>query len=209
MKEAIQNIHNISEYQEHIAGTSNFLAPSKEHKVPIVGFRDNKGIKDYLVRATLPKIDNAGGSEPCGKGTCQVCDHIITTNTFTTKACWEVFKIQSGPLKCNSEKVLYLLWCKICDDNPYVGKAKTKFCFRFNNFKSKNWSFRKGKQNVLQKRFHSYYVQDCHKDIDDWEVTLLEKCETHKQFNERETFWQYKLKTLYPHGLNEKQEYLF
>ena len=28
---------------------------------------------DYLVRAALPKIDNAGGSEPCGKGTRQVC----------------------------------------------------------------------------------------------------------------------------------------
>ena len=31
-------------------------------------------------------------------------NYIITTNTFTTKACGEVFKIQSGPLNCNSEK---------------------------------------------------------------------------------------------------------
>ena len=90
------------------------LAPDKEHKkvfseVPIVRFRNGKSLKDYLVRAALPKMDNAGGSEPCGKGTCQVCDHIITTNTFTTKACGEVFKIQSGSLNCNSEKVFYLL----------------------------------------------------------------------------------------------------
>ena len=118
-----------------------------------MGFRNGKSIKDYLVRAALPKTDNAGCSEPCRKGTCQVCDHIITTNTFTTKACGKVFKIQSGPLNCNSEKVLYLLRCKICDDTPYVGKAKTKFRFRFNNYKSKHPSFRKGKQNVLQKRF--------------------------------------------------------
>ena len=48
---------------------------------------------------------SAGGSEPCGKGTCQVCEHIITANTFTTKACGEVFKTQSGPLKSNSENV--------------------------------------------------------------------------------------------------------
>ena len=39
-----------------------------------------------------------------------------------------------------------------CDDTPYVGKAKTKFCLRFNSYKSKHRSFRKGKQNVLQKR---------------------------------------------------------
>ena len=45
--------------------------------------------------------------------------------------------------------------------------------------------------------------------IDDWGFTLFEKCETHKQVKERETFWQHKLKTFYPHGLNEKEEYLF
>ena len=159
------------------------LAPDKEHKevfpeVPIVGFRNGKGLKDYLARAALPKMDNAGGSEPCGKGTCQVCDHIITTNTFTTKAYGEEFKIQSGALNCNSEKVLFLPRCKICDDIPYVGKAKTKFRVRFNNYKSKHRPFRKGKQNVPQKRFHSHYIQDCHRAIDDWEVTLSEKCET-------------------------------
>ena len=101
------------------------------------------------------------------EGTCQVCDHITTTKTFTTKACLEAFKIQSGTLNCNSEKVLYLLRCKIFYDTPYVGKAKTKFRLRFNNYKSKHWSFRKGKQNVPQKHFHLHYVQDCHKGIDD------------------------------------------
>ena len=104
----------------------------------------------------MPKTDNAGGSEPFWKGTCQVCDHTIATNTFTTKACGKVFKIQSGSLNCNSEKVLYLLRCKICDDTPYVGKAKTKFRLWFNNYKSKHRSFRKRKENVPQKRFHLY-----------------------------------------------------
>ena len=56
------------------------------------------------MRATFPKIDNAGGSEPCGKVSCQVCHNIITTSTFTTKACGDVFEIQSGPHNCNSEK---------------------------------------------------------------------------------------------------------
>ena len=185
-----QNVRSILEELQIL------LAPDKGHKkvfpeVPIVGFRNGKSLKDYLVTAVLPKMDNAGCSEPHGKGTCQVCDHIITTNTFTTKACGKVFKIQSGPLHRNSEKVLYLLRCKICDDTSYVGKAKAKFCFWFNNYKSKHQSFRKGKQNVPQKHFHSHYIQDCHRAIDDWEVTLFEKCETHKQLKERETFWQH------------------
>ena len=45
--------------------------------------------------------------------------------------------------------------------------------------------------------------------IGDWKVTLFEKCETHKQLKKKEMFWQHKLKTLYPLGLNEKEEYLF
>ena len=124
---------------------------------------------------------NAGGCETCGKGTYQVCDHIITTNTFTTKAHGEVFEIQSGTLNCNSEKALYSLRCKICDDTTYARKAKTKFSLWFNNCQSKQESFRKGKQNVPQKRFYSHYIQGCHRVIDDWEVTLFEKCETNKQ----------------------------
>ena len=58
------------------------------------------------MREVLPKMNNAGGSEPCGKSTCQKYDHFITTNFFTTKACGEAFKIQTL-------KVLYLLRSKI------------------------------------------------------------------------------------------------
>ena len=118
------------------------LAPDKEHKkefpdVPVVGFRNGKSLKDYLVRATIPKANETGRCEPCGKKTCLVCNSIRTTTTFTTEACREIFKIQSGPLNCNSEKVLYLLKCKVCGEAPYVGKAKTRFRYRFNNYKSK------------------------------------------------------------------------
>ena len=62
-----------------------------------------------------------------GKKTCLVCNSIRTTTTFTTEACGEVFKIQSGPLNCNPEKVLCLLKCKVSGEAPYVGKANTKF----------------------------------------------------------------------------------
>lgn len=59
----------------------------------IVGFHNGKSLKDYLVRAASPKISNIGGSESCGSGICQVFDYLMTTNTFATNACGEVFKI--------------------------------------------------------------------------------------------------------------------
>ena len=136
-----QNITNILQ-ELHL-----LLAPAKEHKkvfpnVPVVGFRNGKSLKDYLVRAALPKTNETGRYKPCGKKTCLVCNSIRTTTTFTTEACGEIFKIQSGPLNCNSEKVLYLLKLKVCGEAPYVGKAKAKFRCRFNNYKSKHRAFR-------------------------------------------------------------------
>ena len=89
------------------------LAPDEEHKnvfpvVPVVGFWKGKNLVDYLVRA-----NEIGRCEPCGKKTCLVSNSIKTTATFTKKACGENFEIQSGPLNCNWEKVLYLLKCKV------------------------------------------------------------------------------------------------
>lgn len=89
----------------------------------------------------------------------------MRTDTFTTKGCGKVFKIQSGPWY--SEKVLYILRCKVSDGTPSVGKAKADFCLRFDKHKSKHRSIRKEKQNVPQKHFYSRCVQDCHKGLDD------------------------------------------
>ena len=136
--------------------------------MPVVGFWNGKSLEGYLVRAKLPKLGESGRCEPCGKKTCLVCDSISTTTTFTTKACQETFKIQKGPLNWDSEKVLYLLKYKACGGAPYVGKAKTKFRCRFNNYKSKHRAFRKGNQKVAQKRCHAHYCLDGNSGIDDF-----------------------------------------
>ena len=161
---AFQNVRSIME-EQHI-----LLTPNKEHKkafpdVPVVGFRNGKSLKDYLVTAKLSKLEESGKYEPCGQKACLVCDSISTTATFTTEACQQTFKIQKGPLNCDSANVLYLLKCKVCGEVLYVGKAKTKFRYRFNNYKSKHRAFRKGNQNVPEKRFHAHYCLDGHSGI--------------------------------------------
>ena len=121
-----QNIRNILQ-QLHI-----LLTPGKEHKkvfqdIPVVRFHDGKSLEDYLVRAKLPNVEITGKSESCSKENCHVCDFICNTDTFTTKACGETFKIKSWALNCNSKKVVYLLKCRIFGEACYVVKAKTKF----------------------------------------------------------------------------------
>ena len=75
----------------------------------------------------------------------------------------------------------------------YVGKAKTKFRARFNNYKSAHRSYRK-KRKVSQQRFHEHYGQHSHNGINDWQFTLIEQCETDEQLKERETFGNADLK---------------
>ena len=63
---AFQNVTRIMQ-ELHI-----LLTPDKEHRkvfpdVPVVGFRNDKNLKDYLVRARLSKFEESGKSEPCGK----------------------------------------------------------------------------------------------------------------------------------------------
>ena len=87
-----QNIRNILQ-ELHL-----LLPPDKEHKkvfpdVPAVGFHNGKNLKYYLVRAALPKTNEIGRCEPCGKKTCLVCNSIRSTLTFTTETCGEIFKI--------------------------------------------------------------------------------------------------------------------
>ena len=123
---AFQNVRAIME-ELHI-----LLIPNKEHKkvfphVPVIGFWNGKSLKDFLVRATIPKLNRSGRCEPYGEKTCFICDSISTAAAFTTEACQETFKIQSGSLTCDSEKALYLLKCKVCGEVPHVGKAKPNF----------------------------------------------------------------------------------
>ena len=89
----------------------------------------------------------------------------------------------------DSKEVLYLWKCKVCGVVPYVGKAKIKFCYRFDHYKSKHRAFRKDNRQVPQKLFHTYYCLDDHSGIEDWDFVIFEKCETYAQLKERETFW--------------------
>ena len=124
------------------------LTSDQEHKkvfqdIPDVEFGNGKSLKGHLVRANLPDVEITGTSESCGRGDCQACDFICNVDTFSTKACDETFKIQSGILNCNSQKIVYLLKCGICSEAPYFGKTKTKFRAIFNNCKKAHRYYRK------------------------------------------------------------------
>ena len=123
------------------------LTPDREHvdvfsQIPIVGFRRAKSLKDILVRAKLPQKDNETGCGKCGSSRCDVCNYLETSRTFSNKNASKEYEIRKGALNCNSTNVIYLMQCKVCS-LQYVGSTKTKFRYRFNNYKSKHLKYRK------------------------------------------------------------------
>ena len=133
----------------------------------------------------------------CEKETCLACDSISTATTFTTETCYKSFKIQSGPLKCNSEKVLSPLKCKDCDEAPFFRESESQISSQlqyYYNYKSKHRAFRKGNRKDPKKLFDTHYYLDGHSGIEDWDFGIFEQCETHAQLNEREAFWKHRRK---------------
>ena len=119
-----------------------------------------------MVRAKLSNVEIRGRSESCEEGNSQIRDFICDTDNFSTKSCGETFKIQCGVLNFNSKKVVYLLKCKICGEDPYVAKTKTQFKARFNNYKSAHRSYKK---NV---KYHSNVFMNIMASIVIMELTI-------------------------------------
>ena len=57
-----------------------------------------------------------------------------------------------------------------------------------------------------QKLFHGHYIQDDHEGKDDWQFTLIDQCTTNAELRKREVYWQHRLKTFFPNGLNVREE---
>ena len=130
------------------------LAPDKENpkvfpNFPIVEFLNGKSLKNHLVRPSLPVLNQTLGSEPCRKRNWQVCQFFVNTGTFSPITTDQSFKINKGPLNCNSKNV-YLSEGKKCK-SQYVGKAQTKFPVTLNNYKSAHKSFKTNIYRIIIK----------------------------------------------------------
>ena len=112
--------------------------------------------------------------------------------------------------------MVYLLECKTCAIQ-YVGSTgkevgDTKFRHRVNDYKSKHKKFleRKGAgtlekgKPVSQAALHSHFAQHGHNGVGDFSFKIIDGAGSLKEIRKKESFWQYKLKTFLPEGLNER-----
>lgn len=159
---------------------------------PCVVYRRPKNIKDHLINSKIgvkPQI----GCHPCGKSRCKVCKHMQTTTV--AKSTHSDFKHRiRGALDCDSDNVIYLLECGVCN-KQYVGQTDTPFRIRFNNHRAHVRSLPGlplSKHCTLKD--HSF---------DDIRVTLLENnFRTIREREQRESYFIYKFNTI-KYGINE------
>ena len=108
--------------------------------------------------------------------------------------------------------MVYKLRCNVCT-KQYVGSTITTFRTRFNNYKSQFRKYSKRKQDcnpnpgkdIKQASLFEHFFSDGHHGLDDWSFQLIDQADSEIRLRERESFWQHKLDTFVPRGLNERE----
>ena len=210
----------LTKVYEILKQNSKLILVDDEHKEVFqskifLSFRRAKILKDQLVRAKLPTIGEpplAKGTYRCnGRKSCQICNVITEGDSFENSDKNRSFKNFSGRYNCNSENVVYLLQCEVCS-KKYVGSTKTKFRQRFNVYKSYFRSYaRKHNEGSLnrgklipQANFFSHFFEGNHNGKFEVRVKMIDGADNVFSLRRKELFWQYRLGTFLPKGLNER-----
>ena len=188
-------------------------------EIPMVTYRRAKSLADTLVRAKVPQNSSSeeNGCRGCnGRSDCDVCNLITNDTHFTSNTTGRTFEIRGGCFDCNSSNVVYLMECRTCSIQ-YVGSTGSdskdaKFRWRSNNYKSQYRHFVKRKaEGTLgrgkapsQASLHSHFSQDDHNGIHDFSFKIIDSARNLTELRKRESFWQYKLRTFTPEGLNDR-----
>ena len=148
----------------------------------------------------------SGGCGPCNKPRCSWCSRINKTSTFTGTQNCQVYHI-FHTMDCQSTWVIYVIECRICK-LQYVGKSETGFNLRLNNHRNHI------KSKVSSCELTEHFLQNTrtHNFDNDVVITIIEQIKRSDMLIERkkellrrrERFWQRKLNTLQPNGLNKR-----
>ena len=63
---------------------------------------------------------NEGFCRPCKKSRCEICEHVVSTDSFESTLTYWIYFITPPDLKCSSENVVYPFTCKSCS-KQYTG----------------------------------------------------------------------------------------
>ena len=161
-------------------------------------------ILDNKVNRRNPTIKTIKFCQPCNTRNSLCCNHLKTTNSFTSLVTKNKYKIYHES-NYKSKNVIYLLECTYCS-KQYVGKSEWPFNFRLNNYRHRIKSTDHHKLLPVEQHFHLAN----HNFSRDAKFTIIERIEKNVSdeitsiLESHEDSWILRLKTLYPNGLNSK-----
>ena len=168
-----------------------------------------------LIGISQPRVDKSATAETnttefvetCKNKLCKTCPSLVTSATVisnVTNRTYQCNNYDNSKLSCKSQNVIYVMTCKICNQQ-YVGECATQFNLRLNGHRTSVT----GCEHVIN---HKKKCTGC-----DFSYQILEKLvgtgyddqdemdpDVTKIRKTREDFWIKRLRTLYPYGLNEK-----
>ena len=203
---------NFSNLKDTMSFLHLSLTPDQEqqqvfNKVPIIAFRRAKSLKDILVRNNVPPVlKNEGFCGPCKKSRREICEHIVSTDSFKSTTAQRTYFIRPPNLKCSSKNVVYLFICKTCS-KQYTGTIED-FRPRFNNYRCAHRKFLKRKKEK-QQSFNAHFAEANHNGEENWEVRLIDQTANIEDLRKRESFSQHELETFKSNGLNGREVALF
>jgi GIY-YIG catalytic domain len=145
----------------------------------------------------IPAVEEDFGFQPCGDGRCYACKlHCSAGTTFRSSTRDSSHNIRDA-LSCQSTDIVYLITCHRCLAQ-YVGETGRTLAQRLTDHRS---NIKLKKQTPIAIHFNSD-----HHSVADLRAVAIEKIRNPNRSiivrRQREQFWQIKLGTKYPHGLN-------
>jgi hypothetical protein len=165
----------------------------QKHRI-VTAYRSGPNLKQKLVRSQLCST-REGAFVTCG-GPCQTCKfHASDKLKFKSSKTLHIFNIQDN-ISCNSKNLIYLITCRRCEIQ-YVGETGRSLRDRTSDHKS---CVRLKRKTPIGLHFNS--INHSILDLHITPIELIPPYQNDSFRKDRETFWQNKLKTKFPNGLN-------
>lgn len=176
----------------------------------VAAYRKNKNLGNFLIRSKLTdttrnlvrqeaEVDQNLGFRPCGSPRCFACRyHCSAAATFKGSG-RDVSHSINDALTCRSDNIVYLITCRKCKIQ-YVGETGRSLAQRLNQHRSDI--------NIRKRTPITLHFNSVNHSFEDLNAVAIEKISPAVDRpiivrRQREQFWQIKLGTKYPHGLNE------
>ena len=170
-------------------------------KPPLVAFKRQKNIKDYVIRAKVPPLNqvklkrNKSGMKRCGQS-CPMCPYVKEGQFIkNNRATWKI----SSKVNCSTQNIIYLIECnKERCKKRYIGETERSLKERFIEHKQ----YVKG---LIPKFATGEHFNEPGHSLENMTITIIEKVKKTEEMyrKEREKMHISKFNT-YHNGLNRK-----